>query len=378
VTNSGTINGNSSGNTLIVSASGGVANTGTLEASGGGLLNVTSSLTSNSGTLEAASGGTLTVTQYLPNFSGNTLTGGTYIVNGTGAASTLKLNLNYFNAGGEIVNNAATIVLNGSNANVNFVDSNGHSVLNYNGVGLAANSTSSSSLTIEGGYNLTTPGNFANAGSVTVGNSSTLQVGSTTGNTYTQSGGSLLVNGTLKVGSTGASTATINGGTVSGTGQIQGSVVNTGGTISSVDPPSIEVLTITGDYTQGSGGILESYLGPSGYSQLQVNGTASLSGTLDVDILANSHPTNGEQYDVLTSNNPISGTFGTIDNVGFALPNGDSWSLIYSTPDEVILQFNGTVPVDSPEPTTVMLVAVSLLGFAAYGRKISRSTMLPA
>ena len=48
------------------------------------------------------------------------------------------------------MNNAANIVLDGANANVSFVDANGKQLLSA----LAANTTASSGLTIENGYNL--------------------------------------------------------------------------------------------------------------------------------------------------------------------------------------------------------------------------------
>src|SRR5208282_884504 len=131
-------------------------------APGQALLFDSSGTLTNNGTMEATLGGTLQVSgPTLANYDAgtHTLTGGTYIVDGTAAASTMNLSLGT-NAGGEIVDNAANIILNGTNANVSFIDANGHQLLSA----LAANTTAGSGLTIENGYNLTTPGAFANAG----------------------------------------------------------------------------------------------------------------------------------------------------------------------------------------------------------------------
>ena len=101
----------------------------------------------------------------LTNFSGNTLTGGTYIVNGaTGQGGYLQLDLGA-NGGGEILDNAAGIVLNGPTGYTFFEDPFGHNAL----TNLAANITAQSSFTVTGGYDFQTVGDFSNAGTVHVG-----------------------------------------------------------------------------------------------------------------------------------------------------------------------------------------------------------------
>src|SRR5208283_2389219 len=104
-----------------------------------------------------------------------------------------------------------------------------------------------------------------------------LTIGSGGTNNLTQSAGSLKVNGTLAVG-----TATINAGTLSGGGTIAGNVANAGGTVTASDPGSPDTLTITGNYTQSSGileGILAGPTAGTGYSQLDVAGTATIADT---------------------------------------------------------------------------------------------------
>jgi hypothetical protein len=118
------------------------------------------------------------------------------------------------------------------------------------------------------------------------------------------------VNGTLQ-----ATTAVINGGTLSGGGTISGDVENVGGIATASDPGIPDILTITGNYTQDSGGILEAYLNGktagTGYSQLDVNGVVNLDGTLDVDLSFN--PTSGEDFYLVEATGGIIGTFATLD-----------------------------------------------------------------
>ncbi len=193
--NTGTINANITGQTLWIAGTGQVT---------------------NNGTFKATAGGTLGVTSHLTNFSGTTLSGGTYIVDGTGGASKMILAVGG-GSGGEIVNNAANITLSGTNANVSFVDANGNQLLSA----LAANSTPSSGLTVKNGYAFSTPGDFANAGAVNVGAGSSFTTGPGGANSFTQtgSGASLTVNGTFTT-----TLATINDGILSGSGTVVGNV----------------------------------------------------------------------------------------------------------------------------------------------------------
>ncbi len=163
----GTIDANVSGGTLLINGGGGLTNQGTLAVSSGDLLHVTN--------------GPFT------NFSGATLTGGTYNVAGTLEIDELG------SAGGEIVTNAANIILNGAGAS--FIDSGSNNAL----ANLATNAAGGS-FGVLGGRNFTTAGNFTNNGTLGVGAGSTFAVtGSLTnfaGTTLT--GGTYDVTGTLK------------------------------------------------------------------------------------------------------------------------------------------------------------------------------------
>jgi hypothetical protein len=88
----------------------------------------------------------------------------------------------------------------------------------------------------------------------------------------------------------------IDGGTLSGSGIIQGSLVNMGGTVNPttglfnpVSDTFFPDLTVTGDYTQGAGGtLLEdfSYSTQFGFNltKLVVDGTANLAGTFELEM----------------------------------------------------------------------------------------------
>ena len=251
----GTLLANSAGNTLVVNGSGGLTNNGTLQADAGGTLQVTSNLT---------------------NFSGNTLTGGTYVVNGSSAANgtgTLQLNLPA-NTGGEIVNNAATIVLNGPTANTKFVDSNGHDAL----TNLAANSTAGSSLTVAGGYDFTTAGAFSNAGTVHAAS----------GGTFTASHGITGPAGTVQIDA---------GGTVSLAG---GSTASTVGTLNQNGTLALGTnnVTVSTAYNNANFGVGNSFdnhanvtgsglILAAGNTALAITGSAVTGGTTTSPTLAN-------------------------------------------------------------------------------------------
>ncbi len=121
----------------------------------------------NNGTFQVTPGNIAAMFQgNLTNYAANTLTGGTYNVYGT-TSNPGTLQVDYLgNTGGEIVNNAATIYLNGPNSN--FVDQASKDALsNFN------NNTSAGSFTITNGRNFTSPGVFSNAGAVNIGSGST-------------------------------------------------------------------------------------------------------------------------------------------------------------------------------------------------------------
>ena len=161
----------------IVYYGGTFTNAGTLEKSTGAGTATLAYALSNTGTVEVKSS-TLYESGTFSNFSGTTLTGGTYFVSGTGQ---------FEFAGANIVTNAATIVLDGTSSEI-INTSSGNAL-----AGLTTNAAGGQ-FTVQDGGSFTTSGALSNAGGITVSGGSTLTISGA----FTQSGGStILAGGTL-------------------------------------------------------------------------------------------------------------------------------------------------------------------------------------
>jgi hypothetical protein len=155
-------------------------------------------------------------------------------------------------------------------------------------------------------------GNLANQGAFNV---KTATAFNQAGTAITQSAGSTNLTGALTL--TGSSNNfTMGGGLLTGTSTLTGAVSNTGGEVRPGTSPG--QLTISGSYTQGSGGALRSEIQGTTpgtqYDRLAVTGspgTASLAGTLAIATSAFT-PTLGQTFQVVTSTGALSGTFGTV------------------------------------------------------------------
>ena len=310
----GTLLANAPGQTLLINGAGTVTNNGTFQANAGSALQVG-------------------VVTSFTNFSGNTLAGGTWNVYGTMAnPGTIQLNP-LGNTGGEIVNNAATILLDGPNSN--FVDAAGLDALSN-----FSNNTAAGSFTIQDGRNFTSPSgtDFANAGIVNIGAGSTFTTGGAAN--YTQSGGSTQLNGTLTAG---GGSANFNGGVLFGNGGVINGNVTMGGTIvpaatinGSNMPITAGMLTINGNYTQQLGsGFFNLGLGGLGqgtqFGYLNVTGNVNLnnSGTLNVSLINGFFPTVGNTFEFITTGGTVSGEFGTVN--GLNIGGGLQLDVIYGS-----------------------------------------------
>ncbi|MGD0230317.1 MAG: hypothetical protein ABSC19_08155 [Syntrophorhabdales bacterium] len=322
---------NEAGGTILAN-SGGLA----IQGSQSGTGNVT-----NYGTFQVNDGSALhLVGGRLTNFSGNTLTGGTYIVNGSGILQIDSLGTN----GGEIVNNAASITLNGAGSKI--LDAQGQDALS----GLASN-TAAGSLTITGGRNLTTPGDFSNAGFVNVGAGSTFNTGPNAGNNFIQTGGALAVDGVLWTAQ-----ALVNAGTVSGGGTIQGNLHNTGGFVHPVSAGMPSTLSVTGNFTQDKAGTLLIDITNGQWSVLSVSGWASLDGTVDFNFVGGFAPVTGT-FTYLTAGSGISGDFVNVEFTGY--------NPLSYTDNNGILVIN---PAPTPLPGSIFLLMGGLAGMGVFVR----------
>jgi hypothetical protein len=236
--------------------------------------------------------GTLFLAGPFPNFSpkSSTLSGGTYQIAGT---------FQFINANVGI--NDATIVLEGPASRIT----------NQTGVdaltSLASN-TAAGIFTLQNGQNVTTTMSFTNAGGVVLTGNSSFTI---SGN-YSQVAGFT----TIGVGTLAASLVDLEAGILSGSGTIEGDVLNAG-QIDVGGAGAAGLLIITGNFTQTATGILNLEIGGlmpgDQFNQLQIGGLATLDGTLNIALLDEYFPMIDDSFQVLT--------FGS-RNGDFAVMNG--------------------------------------------------------
>ena len=249
-------------------------NAGSYTKSGASTTNIAIAF-NNTGTVNADAG-TLTLTGGLNNFSGTTLTGGSFNVSGAGIFSF---------TGANVVTNAAGIRLDGAGSQ--FLNASGGS----NGLANLAANTAAGSFTLRNGRNFTTVGTFNNAGIVNVGPSSTF----TGGGAFTnQSTGQLQMAGGSFSGPSLANT-----GTVSGFGAVAPVVSNSG------------TVRAAGGTLALNGGTL----GATGMVIVDTGATLSLGATSSARNLVH----NGTLLALGTSNITV---FNDYDNAGFGVGNG--------------------------------------------------------
>jgi subtilase-type serine protease len=188
-------------------------------------------------------------------------------------------------------------------------------------------------------------------------------------------------------------------GTLGGTGTIAGNVTNAGGAIKPGDAPG--VLTITGNLTDSQSSELNILLGGTtpgtGYSQLIVDGSASLLGNLDVDLVDGFSLTSGETFDIVGTGNGLTNGLTSLSLDGVACGadgdafkcNGGSFFDIFSwsTIDPGTLVPGGINPEDLalsvtvtqvPEPSTWVMMLAGFVGIGFLSYRASRKTAAAA
>jgi outer membrane autotransporter protein len=119
----------------------------------------------------------------------------------------------------------------------------------------------------------------------------------------------------------------IQAGLLSGPGTVNGNVSNAG----QVNPGGVGaagLLTINGNYTQTSTGGLSIDLGGTQagkYDQLVVTGTATLAGTLNVNLIGGFIPSKGEDFHIMA----FASESGTFSQVHFPSVAGINFALVY-------------------------------------------------
>jgi fibronectin-binding autotransporter adhesin len=253
-----------------------------------------------------------------------------------------------------------TLTVTGTFTNTN--DSTaGIGSLDVMNVGSLANN---GSLAIGGTLNLTGQpdgGTLVNEGSLLIGHGGALKL-TNGGGSFIQTSGQTVVDGTLN----SVPAVQIKGGTLSGSGIINANVIM-GGKLSPGNSPGI--LTINGNYTQTAFGAyvaeLEGLTAGTGYDQVDVNGTADLAGTLDVNSLNGFTVALGDSF-ILMKYDSETGTYSMVDLP--ELNTGLKWDLSY---DPGYLDLSVTSGVTTtPEPSTYLLWSTAgLLGIGIWVRR---------
>src|SRR6202167_5744391 len=178
---------------------------------------------------------------------------------------------------------------------------------------------------------------------------------------------------------------------------IDATVTNAGGAIKPGDAPG--VLTITGNLTDSQSSELNILLGGTtpgtGYSQLIVDGTASLLGNLDVDLVDGFSLTSGETFDIVGTGDGLTKGLASLSLDGGACwasgggfeCNGGAFfdffnlSVVAGTlvgglnPQDLVLSVT-TTPVPEPSTWAMMLAGFAGIGFLSY--RASRKTAAAA
>jgi hypothetical protein len=209
-----------------------------------------------------------------------------------------------------------------------------------------------------------TPSQSSYGNNILNGHTITVNANLSTDQTVVQAGGSLVINSgqtlTLNDGPEddlyNFGTTTVNGnlannGTVAGTGTFKGSgTITTASFINkgSIAPGnSTSMLTITGNYVQAATGTLTIELGGATagtqYDRLNVSGTATLNGTLNVSFINGFTPTIGQSFTILDAAF-LSGTFTTLNLPASPFPY--VWATNYdAATGNVVLTVTNVLPV---------------------------------
>jgi hypothetical protein len=271
----------------------------------------------NTGTLKVGKKSAMYITGgAFTNFSGATLTGGKYMVNGT-----LEFD------GANIATNSASIMLTGAKSQI--IDQNG-----ANALANIATNTKTASFSLMSGKTLTTSGNVSNAGKLKVGPNSILQTGS---GSYTQTAGTTTVDGVLNA-PTGVS---IQAGKLFGKGTVAGTVVSSGA-VTAGDTPKKTGKLSPSTYTQNANGSLNIAIGGltagTQYGQLAVANGASLNGTLNVTLINNFLPAIGNSFTILTTS-ARTGQFATVN--GLSINGGEHFQISYGATSVTLMVVSG-------------------------------------
>lgn len=250
---------------------------------------------------------------------------------------TLSGDSNWINGtfrGDQGVTNTGTLVISSGTLSTTLINKGtitkiGDSTLNISG---NLNNQAEGILDLQTG-SISGSGTIANTGTVQKNSESSVSISSTFSNnggtieiqdgtleftdTYAQTAGNLNLNGgTL----TSSPLLSIQGGTLTGNGIINGNILNAG----TINPGSTipGTLVLNGNYIQTTTGTFQVDLGGTipdiQYDLLQINGTATLDGTLDVSLIDDFVPVVDDRFDIFTFSSGT-GNFSILN--GLTLPS---------------------------------------------------------
>jgi hypothetical protein len=309
----------------------GVTNSGAYVMADNSTTTLSGKITNN-GTISLKSTGDQTVAMILP--GGLTLVGSGMLTLGTGGPNIIE-----GSNGKEFLTNSSTIEGTGTISNMGLIN-NGTILANAGTLAIAPTVqlygfTNNGSLIVDSrsGVNITGPVklSFQTTGTVMISSGATLNVAGNSA--YTQTKGTTTVDGNLSAANGIFISGGIlngNGGTLTGNLSLAGAALSPGDGVNKVGK-----LTVSGAYSQTSTSFLDIDLGgaKSGtFDVLNITGSASLHGTLNVDALTGFTPTVGEQFDILNYGSET----GSFSTVACTFSNGDGCSISYNGTDAVL------------------------------------------
>ncbi|RYX82091.1 hypothetical protein EON83_20985 [bacterium] len=156
----------------------------------------------------------------------------------------------------------------------------------------------------------------------------------------------------------------VAGGVVDGIGTIEGNVINSAGSFRPGHSPG--TITINGNFTQTSGGVLDMELGGSapgtGYDQILVKGTAYLAGTLNLIRWNNYVPRDGDVYTLFTYYSKVGNFTKFVDTT----PTSGIGYDTTLTPTDYEVSCYSTAPTDTVPPAVAITSPVNGRGAPSF------------
>jgi autotransporter-associated beta strand protein len=305
---------------------------GSLALSGSGTLgDTTGALAVTGGTLDL--GGTSqtvgAVTLGGGTISNGTLTGVSYTSTGGSADANLA------GSGVVFTNTSGTTTLTGLNTytggtviNGGTVSASTASMPTSGGVILAVGSI----LILDDASDVTYADTISGGGTLQKNGVGALTLGNTTSALIDLQAGSMYLGSEIATTDVGATTVA-SGALLGGNGTINGDLLNNGIVSPGFSPGTI---IVAGNYTQGAGGTLViQFASAASFDKLLVTGSATLAGTLQVDLLGGYNPA-GQSFQILTAGGGVVGTFTTVTGSAALTAN------IAYNPNDVTVSFTQT------------------------------------